>query len=68
MENKLSPHRRWLTCTLRDSAIFALLFALVALGWLLALRMPDQHMKGEQYQQDANDSGGQDAWPLSSTR
>jgi hypothetical protein len=27
MENKLSPHLRWLTCTLRDSAIFALLFS-----------------------------------------
>jgi len=44
-----------------------LLFTLVALG-LLALRMPDQHVKDEQYQKDANDSGGQDAWPLSSTR
>lgn len=67
MESKLSPHPRRLTWRFRDPAVCVLLFALVALGWLVALRIPDQPVKGEQYQQNANDSGGQDAWLLSLT-
>jgi hypothetical protein len=68
MGKKLSPHLRRLTCRFRDSAISVLLFALVALGWLVALRMPDQQVKDEQYQQDANNPGGEDAWLSSLTR
>jgi hypothetical protein len=59
---------RPLTKRFRESAISFLLFALIALGWLVALRMPDQQVKDDQYQQNANDSGGQDAWLLSLTR
>jgi len=57
-----------LTKRFRESAIAVLLFALVALGWLVALRMPDQQVKDVQNQQNANDSGGQDDWLLSLTR
>jgi hypothetical protein len=44
------------------------LFALVALGWLVALKAHDQQAKDEQYQQlSTNDSGGEDAWLSSLT-
>jgi hypothetical protein len=45
-----------------------LLFALVALGWFVALEAHDQQAKDEQHQQlNANDSGGEDAWLSSLT-
>jgi hypothetical protein len=68
MGKELSPHLRRLTGRFRDSAVSVLLFALVALGCLVALRMPDQQVKNGQCQQNANDSGGRDAWVLSLTR
>jgi len=52
-----------LTNRFRDSAISALLLTLVALGWLVALRAPDDQAKDEQHQRlGANDTGLEDAW------
>jgi hypothetical protein len=59
---------RPLTKRSRDSAIYAGLFALVVLGWLVALKTHDEHAKDEQYQQqNASDLAGEDDW-LSSLR
>jgi hypothetical protein len=66
-ENTVNLRMPRLTNRFRESAISVLLFALVALGWFVALRMPDQQVKDEQYQQNADDSGGQDAWLSSLT-
>ena len=51
----------------RQSAIPALLFGSLALGWLVALTMPNQHAK-EGQRQEIDDSGGQDDWFLPLTR
>jgi hypothetical protein len=57
-----------LTNRFRESAISALLFTLVALGWLIALKAHDERVKDEQYQQqNANDPRGEDAWLSSLT-
>lgn len=53
----------------RESAIYAVLFALVVPGWLVAMKADDEKVKDEQYQQqNANDLGGEDAWLSSLTR
>ena len=60
---------RRLTNRFRESAIYAVLFALVVLGWLVALKAHDEQVKDEQYQQqNANDLGGEGAWLSSLTR
>ena len=47
---------RRLTNRFRELAIPAVLFTLVALGWLVALKPQDEQVKDEQYQQkNAND-------------
>ncbi len=69
---KLNSRMRRLTNRFRESAIYAVLFALVVLGWLVALKAHDEQVKqvkDEQYQQqNANDLGGEDAWLSSLTR
>lgn len=53
----------------RELFVPTLLFTLVALGWLVALKAHDDCAKDEQYrQQGGNDSGGEDAWLSSLTR
>jgi hypothetical protein len=66
---KLSSRMRRLTNKFRESAIYAALFALVVLGWRLALQAHNEQVKDEQHQQqNANDLGGEDAWLSSLTR